>query len=104
MAYVFLLGAICSEVVATACLRSSEGFTRLWPSVGVVAGYVLAFALLSQTLKTVPVSIAYALWSGLGTALIAIVGFTLLDESATLLTAVGLLLVIGGVVVLHAGA
>lgn len=104
MAYAYLLAAICSEVIATTFLRSSAGFTRLWPSVGVVLGYAVAFWLLAQTLKSMPVSVAYAIWSALGTALIAIVGFALLDEPLTALTVLGLLLVIAGVVLLHAGS
>lgn len=102
-AYTYLVGAICCEVVATTLLRSSVGFTRLGPSVGVVIGYGLAFWLLAQALKTMPVSVAYAIWSALGTALIAVVGISLLDEPLNVPTVVGLLLVIGGVLVLHAG-
>lgn len=104
MAYAYLLAAICSEVVATTFLRSSAGFTRLWPSLGVVLGYGVAFWLLAQALRSMPVSVAYAIWSALGTALIAIVGIALLDEPLTVLTVLGLLLVIGGVALLHVGS
>lgn len=103
MAYVYLVAAILSEVAATTCLKSSDGFSKLLPSLGVVVGYVTAFALLGQTLKTVPVSVAYALWSAMGTALIAAIGITLMGEPVTILTIVGLGLIIVGVVTLHLG-
>ena len=71
----FYLGvAIVSEVAATSALKASEGFTRLWPSLLVVAGYAAAFYFLSLTLKSIPVAVAYAVWSGVGIALIALIG------------------------------
>ena len=73
--YTSLALAIVAEVVATSALQASAGFTRLWPSVLVVLGYGVAFYCLSITLKTVPMGVAYALWSGLGIVLIAIVGW-----------------------------
>lgn len=103
MAYLFLLGAILSEVAATTCLKGSDGFSKLLPSIGVVAGYTIAFTLLAQTLKTVPVSVAYALWSAIGTALIATVGIVMLREPVTALTIGGIALIIVGVVILHLG-
>ena len=73
--WIYLSIAIISEVIATSCLKASEGFTRFWPSIVVVIGYLLAFYLLSLTLKTIPVGIAYAVWSGIGIVLIALVGW-----------------------------
>ncbi|MFY2556319.1 DMT family transporter [Corallococcus terminator] len=101
MAYLFLLGAIACEVVATSLLKSTQGFTRLWPTVGCLSGYAVAFALLAQAVKQVPVGVAYAMWSGLGTAAIVAIGVVFLDEpmSATKLLGVGL--IIGGVVLLN---
>ncbi|WP_251267956.1 DMT family transporter, partial [Enterobacter hormaechei] len=64
--WLFMATAIISEVIATSALKSSEGFTRLVPSFIVVAGYAAAFYFLSLTLKSIPVGIAYAVWSGLG--------------------------------------
>ncbi|MBN8921040.1 MAG: QacE family quaternary ammonium compound efflux SMR transporter [Rhizobiales bacterium] len=72
--YVTLAVAILAEVVATASLKASEGFTKLLPSVIVVAGYGLAFYFLSLTLRTMPVGIAYAIWAGLGVALVSLIG------------------------------
>ena len=70
MKWVYLLLAIVSEVVATSALKSSESFSRLWPSVLTVVGYGVAFYLLSLTLREMPVGIAYAIWSGVGIVLV----------------------------------
>ncbi|MGY5126386.1 DMT family transporter [Streptomyces nigrescens] len=101
MAYLTLAAAILSEVLATTAMKYTEGFSRLWPSVGTALGYLLAFALLAQTLKSMSVGTAYAIWSGAGTAVIAAIGMVFLGESATALKVLGVLLVIAGVVVLN---
>ncbi|MBX6751213.1 MAG: multidrug efflux SMR transporter [Micromonosporaceae bacterium] len=101
MAYVLLAFAILAEVAGTTSLKFSEGFTRLWPSVGTLAGYGLSFYLLSLVLKSVPVGTAYAIWSAVGTALIATIGILFLGESATLPRLLGIALVIVGVVILN---
>lgn len=103
MPYVFLLLAIAFEVVATSLLKLSDGFSRLWPTVGCLAGYVAAFVLLAVVVRHVPVGVAYAVWAGLGTAAIAAVGVVFLHESITLAKVAGVLLVIGGVVLLNLG-
>ncbi|KPC61610.1 DMT family transporter [Streptomyces chattanoogensis] len=101
MAYVTLAAAILSEILATTAMKYSEGFSRLWPSLGTAAGYLLAFALLAQTLKSMSVGTAYAIWSGAGTAVIAAIGIVFLGESASTAKILGVLLVIAGVVVLN---
>ncbi|WP_327681749.1 DMT family transporter [Kitasatospora sp. NBC_00458] len=101
MPYVLLALAILSEVCATSCLKLTEGFTRLWPSVGVAIGYVLSFYLLGKALKHIPVSVAYAVWSGAGTAAVAGIGVVAFGESLGRLQWLGLALVIIGVVVLN---
>lgn len=101
MAYVLLAVAILAEVAGTTSLKFSEGFTKLWPSLGTLTGYGLSFYLLSLVLKTVPVGTAYAIWSAAGTALIATIGILFLGESATLPRLAGIALVIAGVVVLN---
>lgn len=101
MAYVLLAAAIVSEVAGTTALKFSNGFTRLWPSLGTAAGYLLSFYLLALVLKTVPVGTAYAIWSAAGTALIAAIGILFLDESASLVRLAGIALVIAGVVILN---
>jgi small multidrug resistance pump len=106
LAWIFLTGAIASEVVATASLKLSNGLTRPVPSVVVAVGYLLSFVLLAQALKLqLQVSIAYAIWSGVGTAAITVIGILLLNEPLTAGKALGIALVIGGVVTLNlAGA
>ena len=101
MVYVLLTGAILAEVIGTTALKFSGGFTRLWPSTLTVVTYVISFALLAQTLKTMSVGTAYAIWSAVGTALIAIIGMVFLDESATWTRILGLGIVIVGVVILN---
>lgn len=81
MGYVLLAGAIAAEVGATTAMKYSEGFSRLWPSLVTVAGYIVAFALLAQTLKTVQIGTAYAIWAGTGTAVIAAIGMLFLGRA-----------------------
>ncbi|MEU1531861.1 DMT family transporter [Streptomyces fagopyri] len=103
MGYLLLAGAIVSEVAATTAMKYSEGFSRLWPSLVTVSGYVVAFLLLAQCLKTVQVGTAYAIWAGAGTAVIAAIGMLFLGEALTVTKVAGILLIIGGVVVLNLG-
>jgi small multidrug resistance pump len=103
MGYVLLAGAIAAEIVATTVMKYSDGFTRLWPSVVTICGYVLSYALLSQTLKTMSVGTAYAIWAGAGTAVIAVIGMLFLHESLNPARLAGIGLVVVGVVVLNLG-
>ncbi|MGW0946760.1 DMT family transporter [Streptomyces sp. NPDC002623] len=103
MGYLTLAGAIAAEVAATTAMKYSEGFSRLWPSLVTAVGYVVSFLLLAQTLKSVGIGTAYAIWSGAGTAAIAVLGLALFGESLTLTKVAGILLIIGGVVVLNLG-
>ena len=101
MVYVLLAGAIVAEVLGTTALKFSDGFTKLWPSAVTVVMYVISFVLLAQTLKTMAVGTAYAIWSAVGTALIVLIGILFLGESATVARMVGIALIIAGVVVLN---
>ena len=101
MAYFYLLGAIVLEVCGTTSMKLSQGFTRLWPSILIFVFYGLSFTLLTVVLKKIEVSIAYAIWSGVGTALIATLGILYFKESLTLLKLVSLALVILGVIGLN---
>ena len=103
MGYVFLVLAIAFEVVATSLLKATEGFTRLWPTVGCLVGYVAAFAMLALVVREIPVGVAYAMWAGLGTAAIVAIGVVFLHESISPAKIIGVLLVIGGVVTLNLG-
>lgn len=98
--YAFLAIAILSEVFGSSMLKVSNGFKRLFPSIGVVIGMSLAFYCLSLSLITIPLGTAYAIWSGIGTALTALVGVIVYKESFNLRKFFGLVLIIGGVVVL----
>ncbi|WP_042387873.1 DMT family transporter [Streptacidiphilus melanogenes] len=103
MPALFLALAISSEICATVSLKYTHGFTRLAPSAVVVLGYVASFALLSQALKQIPVSSAYAIWSGVGTAVVAAIGFVFLGEGANAWKVVGIALIIVGVIALNLG-
>ncbi|MBT2233294.1 multidrug efflux SMR transporter [Nonomuraea sp. NEAU-A123] len=106
MMYVFLALAIAGEVLATSLLKSTEGFTRLWPSLACLAGYAASFYMLTQALmRGMQVGIAYAVWAGLGTTLIVTIGVLFLHEPLTAAKVAGVALVVAGVVTLNlAGA
>jgi small multidrug resistance pump len=102
MAWLVLVGAIASEVVATSALKLSDGFSRLTPSIVSAVGYVLSLVLLSWALKLhMQVSVAYAIWAGAGTAAIAVIGLVLLDEPLTVPKCAGIVLIVAGTVVLN---
>lgn len=99
--YLALGIAIVSEVIATSALRASDGFSKLWPSLIVVAGYGLAFFFLSVTLKSIPVGVAYAIWSGLGVVLISVAAWVLFGQKLDLAAIIGMGLIVAGVLVLN---
>ena len=100
-AMVLLMVAIGIEVVATASLPKAEGFTNPFWSAFVVVGYAIAIWLLALVVRTVPVSVAYALWSGVGTALVAVVGYLFLSESMGWVKALSLAMIVLGVIGLN---
>ena len=93
--------AIASEVVATVALRSTHGYSRPLPLLVVILGYGAAFFLLGLVLRSIPVSVAYAVWSAVGTAAIAVIGMAILGEPVTALKVASLALIIAGVVGLN---
>ena len=99
--WVYLGLAIVSEVIATASLKSTEGFTRLVPSIVVLVGYSAAFYFLSLTLDTIPIGVAYAVWSGVGVATITLVSFVVYDQKIDTAGLLGIGLIVIGVVVLR---
>ena len=101
MSYLYLAIAIVCEVIGTSALKATEGFTRVGPSIVVVVGYGLAFYFLSLTLKTVPVGVAYAIWSGAGVALITLIGWLVFKQRLDLPAILGILLIVAGVVVIQ---
>jgi small multidrug resistance pump len=100
-AYLTLAVAILAEVVATSLLKASEGFSRLWPSLGTAAGYALAFYALSLTLRTMPVGIAYAIWSGAGIVLISAIGWLGFGQKLDVAAIAGMALILAGVIVIN---
>jgi multidrug transporter EmrE-like cation transporter len=100
-AYALLTLAIVAEVVATRAMKASEGFTRLGPSVLVVAGYVTAFYCLSLVLHAIPVGIAYAIWAGGGIVLVALAAWAIYGQRPDAAGVVGMGLIVAGVLVLN---
>ncbi|HBS45600.1 multidrug efflux SMR transporter [Paenibacillus sp. G2S3] len=98
--YVLLATAIICEVFGSSMLKVSNGFKRIFPSIGVILGMGLAFYSLSLALKTIPLGTAYAIWSGVGTALTAIIGVVIYKENFNRKKLLGLLLIIGGVIIM----
>jgi small multidrug resistance pump len=101
MAYSYLAIAIIAEVIATSALKASEQFTKLIPSLVVIIGYGAAFYFLTHVLKTIPVGVTYALWSGLGIVLITIAGVFLYKQTPDLPAILGMGLIVAGVVVIN---
>lgn len=99
--YLFLFIAIVAETVATSMLKSTEEFTRLWPSVGVIVGYVVAFYFLSLALRVLPVGVAYAIWSSVGIVLVSLVAFLVYKQRLDLPALLGMGLIIAGVLVIN---
>lgn len=101
MQWLFLCAAIVAEVTATSALKAAEGFTRLGPSLIVITGYAIAFYFLSLTLRSIPVGVVYAIWSGAGIALIALIGWIFFRQALDIPALTGIGLIIAGVVVLN---
>lgn len=101
MAYLYLALAIIAEVIATSSLKASEQFTKLVPSIVVLVGYSAAFYLMTLVLRTIPIGITYAVWSGIGIVLIAVVGAILYKQIPDVPAVIGMGLIIAGVIVIH---
>lgn len=100
-AYTLLGLAIISEVTGSTFLVKSEGFTKLWPSLAVVVLFSIAFYLLSQVIKVIPLGIAYAVWAGVGIVLTAMIGFFLFGQRLDSAAMLGITLIVAGVVVIN---
>jgi len=101
MSYLYLAIAIVAEVIGTSALKAAEGFTRPVPSLVVAVGYGAAFYFLSLALKVIPVGIAYAIWSGVGVALITLIGWVMFKQRLDAPALAGLGLIVAGVVVIQ---
>lgn len=101
MAYIYLALAIIAEVIATSSLKASGEFTKVYPSLIVFIGYGSAFYLLTLVLRTVPVGITYAIWSGLGIILVSIAGIFIYKQVPDMPAVIGMALIVAGVVVIN---
>ncbi|AKE10295.1 MULTISPECIES: SMR family transporter [Serratia] len=99
--FMYLTMAIVAEVIATTMLKASEGFTRLWPSLVVVVGYGVAFWGLSMVVKTMPLGIVYAIWSGMGIVLVSIAAVFVYQQKLDWPAVLGMGLIIAGVLVIN---
>jgi small multidrug resistance pump len=104
MEWIILIFAILTEVAGTTAMKLSRGFTRIGPSIAMGAFYIISFVLLTLALKKINVGVAYAIWSGIGTALIAMIGFLWFKETMNAIKIVSLALIILGVIGLELGS
>lgn len=98
---IYLFFAVAFETIGTTALQASDQFTKFWPSVVVVVSYAIAFYLLSLTLRTMPVGIMYAIWSGLGIVLIAIIGFAVFGQRLDWPAILGIGMILAGIVIIN---
>lgn len=101
MQYLYLFIAIVGEVTATAFMKQSDGFTKLWPTLAMGAGYLVAFYFLSLTLRTIPTGIAYAIWAGLGIVLIAAISWLFQGQKLDAAAITGMAFIVCGVVIMN---
>ena len=99
--YIHLILAIITETIGTSALQASAQFTRFWPSVLCVVAYAASFYLLALALKVMPVGILYAIWSGLGIVLIAIIGLAVFGQKLDLPAVIGMAMIIAGIIVIQ---
>lgn len=101
MSWMYLAIAIAAEIVATTALKATEGFSRLYPTIITLIGYAVAFWFLSLTLRTIPVGIAYAVWSGAGIVAISLIGYFLYNQHLDTPALIGIVLIVIGVLVIN---
>lgn len=101
MTYLYLSIAIVAELIATTALKLSDSFSKPLPTVVMVVGYGIAFFFLSLTLRVLPTGIAYAIWSGVGVVLIALIGWLYMGQALNVPTVAGLALIVVGVIVVN---
>lgn len=101
MAFLYLMLAIISELIGTSLLKASEGFSKLFPTLGLLVIFSVAFFFLSLSLKTIPLNLAYAIWSGLGTVATVVISILIWKEQVNFASITGITLIIIGVVVLN---
>lgn len=99
--YIYLALAILGEVIATSALKAANGFSETIPSILVVIGYGVAFYYLSLSLKTIPLGISYAIWSGVGVVAVSIIGWVYYKQALDIAALIGMAMILGGVLVIH---
>ncbi|SDX26469.1 small multidrug resistance pump [Marininema mesophilum] len=102
MSYVYLVIAVVGELIGTSMLKASEGFTKIYPTVGVFVSFAIAFFFLALTLKKIPLNVAYTIWAGLGAVGTTLISIIVWKESINLASGIGLLAIIAGIVLLNA--
>lgn len=101
MSWLYLAIAISAEILATTALKASTGFTRLYPSLITVAGYLVSFYFLALTLRVIPVGVAYAIWSGAGIVAISIIGYVMFKQTLDTAALIGIGFIVTGVLILN---
>jgi small multidrug resistance pump len=101
MTYIYFAAAIVSEVIATSSLKASEEFTKLIPSLMVIIGYSISFYLVTLVLRTIPIGITYAIWSGVGIVLVALVGAIIYKQIPDIPAVLGMGLIVAGVIIIN---
>jgi len=101
MKYLYLFTAIIAEVIATSCLKESNGLSKLVPSIITVIGYLISFYLLSLTLREIPTGIAYAIWAGVGIVLISLVAWLWHGQHLDTAAILGMILIVSGVIIMN---
>lgn len=104
MKWYLLIAAIFLEVAGTTCMKLSDGMSRLWPTLAMFVLYAGSLGMLSLALKAFDISVAYAIWGGVGTALVAGIGLMVFHEPMSWMKAGGLALVVAGIVMLNLAA
>lgn len=101
MSYLYLALSISLELVGTSLLKASEGFTKLFPTIGVIIAFISCFFFLSLSLKTIPLNTAYAIWSGIGIVATVIISVIIWKEKVNMASIVGITFILVGVVILN---
>lgn len=101
--YILLLFSISFEVLGTSMLKLSDGFTNLWPSMILLVSFAISFTLMGFVLKTIPLSIAYSVWAGLGTVATGLIGVFVYGEVLSTVNSIGLIVIVLGVIVMNVG-
>jgi len=101
MAYVFLFLAILGELIGTSLLKASEGFSKLYPTLGLLVAFTLSFFFLSLSLKAIPLNVAYALWSGLGLVMTTVISVLIWKEKINVAGVLGIILILLGLTILN---